>query len=65
MPSFSIAFTTEKAMNIIYAACTENWSDIDAHLLIRELYERYRPLDTRGDASAFIMCEYEESYEPI
>jgi hypothetical protein len=44
--SFSIAFTTEKAMNIIYAACTENWPDGEAHLVVRELYKRYRPLDT-------------------
>jgi hypothetical protein len=27
MASFSIGFTTEKSMNIIYAACTENWPD--------------------------------------
>jgi hypothetical protein len=46
MASFSIAFTTEKAMNIIYAACTENWPDGEAHLVVRELYKRYRPLDT-------------------
>jgi hypothetical protein len=46
MASFSIAFTTEKAMNIIYPACTENWPDGEAHLVVRELYKRYRPLDT-------------------
>jgi hypothetical protein len=47
MASFPIAFTTEKAMNIIYAACTENcWPNSEAHLVVRELYKRYRPLDT-------------------
>jgi hypothetical protein len=46
MASFSIAFKTEKAMNIIYAVCTENWSDGEAHLVVRELYKKYRPLDT-------------------
>jgi hypothetical protein len=34
MASFSIAFTAEKAMNIIYAACTENWPDGEAHLVV-------------------------------
>jgi hypothetical protein len=46
MASFSIAFTTAIAMNILYAACTENWPDIEAHLVVRELYKRYQPLDT-------------------
>jgi hypothetical protein len=46
MASFSIAFTTEKAMNIIYADFTENSPDGEAHLVVRELYKRYRPLDT-------------------
>jgi hypothetical protein len=32
MASFLIAFTTNKAMNILYAACTENWPDGEAHL---------------------------------
>jgi hypothetical protein len=31
--SISIAFTTDKAMNILYAACTENWPDGEAHLV--------------------------------
>jgi hypothetical protein len=46
MASFLIAFTTNKAMNILYAACTENWHDGEAHLMVRELYKRYQPLDT-------------------
>jgi gag-polypeptide of LTR copia-type len=46
MASFSIAFTTDKAMNILYASCTENWPDREAHLVVRELYKRYQPLDT-------------------
>jgi hypothetical protein len=68
MASFSIAFTTGKAMNIIYAACTENWPDGEAHLVVRELYKRYRPLDT---VSKVEMCQYlsrvkmKKRYEPI
>ena len=46
MLSFSIAFTSDSAMNILYAACTENWPDGEAHLVVRELMKRYRPLDT-------------------
>ena len=41
MASFSIAFTTEKAMIIIYEACTENWPDGEAHFVLRELYKSY------------------------
>jgi hypothetical protein len=43
MARFSTEFTTEKAMNIIYAACKENWLDGEAHLVVRELYKRYIP----------------------
>ena len=46
MLSFSIAFSSDSAMNILYAACTENWPDGEAHLVVRELMKRYRPLDT-------------------
>jgi hypothetical protein len=55
MESFSIAFKTEKAMNIIYAACTENWPDSEGHLVVQELYKRYRPLDT---VSKVEMCQH-------
>jgi hypothetical protein len=55
MASFSIAFTTEKAMNIIYAACNENCPDGEAHLVVQELYMRYRPLDT---VSKVEMCQH-------
>jgi hypothetical protein len=46
MASFSIAFTTEKGMNIIYSACNKNWPEGEAYLVVRELMKRYRPLDT-------------------
>ena len=46
MISFSMAFTAEKAMNIIYASCNENWPEGEAYLVVRELMKRYRPLDT-------------------
>jgi hypothetical protein len=36
MVSFSIAFTTKKAMNMMYTTCTENRSDGEAHLVVRE-----------------------------
>jgi gag-polypeptide of LTR copia-type len=45
MASFSIAFTTEKAMNIIYSACNKNWPEGEAYLVVRELMKQYRPLD--------------------
>jgi hypothetical protein len=37
MASFSIAFTTEKAMNIIYFAFKENFTGGEAHLVVQEL----------------------------
>jgi len=46
MSSFSIAFTSYRAMNIIYAACTKNWPNGEAYLVVRELMKRYCPLDT-------------------
>jgi hypothetical protein len=46
MASFSIVLTTDKAINIIHAACTENWLDGESHLVVRNLHKRYRPLDT-------------------
>jgi hypothetical protein len=54
MAGFSIAFKTEKAMNIIYSACIENWPDCEAHLVVRELNKRYRPLDA---VSKVEMCQ--------
>jgi Zinc knuckle len=46
MASFSIAFTTEKAMNIIYSAYNENWPEGEAYLVVQELMKRYPWLDT-------------------
>jgi hypothetical protein len=34
LASFSIAFTTKKAMNIIYSACNENWPEGEAYLVV-------------------------------
>jgi hypothetical protein len=34
------------AIASFYGACTENWPDGEAHLVVRELHKRYRPLDT-------------------
>jgi hypothetical protein len=46
MASFSITFTTVKTMIIIYTAFLENFLDGEAHLVLQELYKRYKTLDT-------------------
>jgi Zinc knuckle len=46
MASFLIAFVTKKAMNIIHAACTENWPDRETHLVVHKLMKKYRLLVT-------------------
>jgi hypothetical protein len=46
MASFSMAFTTDKAMNIVYAVSTEGWPEGDAYLVVQHLMKKYRPLDT-------------------
>jgi hypothetical protein len=46
MASFSMAFTTDKAMNIVYAASTEGWPEGEAHLVVKNLMKKYRPLNT-------------------
>jgi hypothetical protein len=46
MASFSMAFTMDKAMNMVYAASTEGWQEGEAYLVVRELMKKYRPLDT-------------------
>jgi hypothetical protein len=46
MASFSMGFTTDKAMNIVYAASTEGWPEVEAYLVVKNLMKKYRPLDT-------------------
>jgi hypothetical protein len=46
MTSFSMSFTTDKAMNIGYAASTEGWQEREAYLIVRQLRKKYRHLDT-------------------
>jgi predicted Zn-ribbon and HTH transcriptional regulator len=46
MASFSMAFITDKAMNIVFLASTEGWEEGEAHLVVKELMKRYRPIDT-------------------
>jgi hypothetical protein len=46
MASFSMAFTTDKAMNIVYAASTEGWPEGEVYLVVKNLMKKYRPLDT-------------------
>jgi hypothetical protein len=45
MASFSMAFTTVKAMNIVYAASTEGWPESEAYLVVKNLMKKYRSLD--------------------
>ena len=46
MSSFATAFTTEGLMNLIHGACSEEWPEGEAHLVVKELLKKYRPIDT-------------------
>jgi DsbC/DsbD-like thiol-disulfide interchange protein len=46
MASFTIAFTTDKAMNMVFAAATKGWQEAEAYLVVKELMKKYHPLDT-------------------
>ena len=46
MVAFSMSFTTDKTMNMVFAASTEGWEEGEAYLVVRELMKKYRPLDT-------------------
>jgi fructosamine-3-kinase len=46
MESFSMAFTTDKAMNNVYAVSIEGWPEGEAYLVVTILMKKYRPLDT-------------------
>jgi hypothetical protein len=46
MASFLMAFTTDKAMNIVYVASTEVWPEGEAYQFVKKLMKKYRPLDT-------------------
>jgi hypothetical protein len=45
MASFSMAFTTDKLMNMVYAGSTEGWQKGEAHLVVREFMKKYQTLD--------------------
>jgi hypothetical protein len=45
MANSSMTFTTDKAINIVYAAFTEGWSEGRVYLVVRKLMKKYRPLD--------------------
>jgi uncharacterized surface anchored protein len=45
MASFTIAFTTYKWMNMVFAAATEEWQEGEAYLVVKELMKKYRPHD--------------------
>jgi hypothetical protein len=46
MASFTMPFTTDKAMNMVFAAVNEGWQEGKANLVVKELMKKYRPLDT-------------------
>jgi hypothetical protein len=41
-----MAFTTDKAMNMVFAAATKGWQEGEAYLVVKELMKKDRPLDT-------------------
>jgi hypothetical protein len=46
MASFSMAFTMDKAMNIVYATSTEGLPEGEVYLVVKQLMNKYRLLDT-------------------
>jgi hypothetical protein len=46
MESFTMAFTKDKAMNMVFATATEGWQEGEAYLVVKELMKKYRPLVT-------------------
>ena len=43
--NFTMAFTSEKLMGIVYKSCTSDWPGGLAHLIVQELLNRYMPKD--------------------
>jgi hypothetical protein len=41
-----MAFTTDKAMNMVFAVATEGWQEGEAYLVVNKLMKKYRPLET-------------------
>ena len=46
MANFAMAFTGESIMGLMWAASTKEWPNGLAHLVVKGLMKRYRPLDT-------------------
>jgi hypothetical protein len=45
MARFSMVFTTDKVISMVYAASAEGWPEGEAYLVVRQLIKKYRPLD--------------------
>jgi hypothetical protein len=56
MASFSIAFTTDKEMNIIYAACTKSWPDGETPLIVHDFTRGINPLILYQNLKCFNSC---------
>jgi hypothetical protein len=41
MAGFSMAFITDKAMNMVFLALMEGWEEGEAHLVVKELMKQY------------------------
>jgi hypothetical protein len=41
-----VAFTTDKAMNIVYAASTDGWPEGETNQVVKQLMRKYLQLDT-------------------
>ena len=45
MANFTMAFTTEGCMGMIYKAITSNWPSGLVHLVVKALFQKYKPTD--------------------
>lgn len=45
MATFTMAFTTEALMNVVYKAQSDDWPQGLAHLVVKALLDKYRPRD--------------------
>lgn len=46
MYNFTLAFTTESLMGLLFKAQTTEWPNGKAHLVVKELFKKFRPRDT-------------------
>jgi hypothetical protein len=46
MAHFTVAFSTEATMGIVYTAQSADWPKGLAHLVVKFLFKKYKPADT-------------------